>query len=168
MEKKYKLLEDEIITIKDDNGNIKTLYRIESLQDIREDVTIGTKGGFIEKEDNLSHTGGCWVYDEAKVHGNAIICEDAIVYDRATVMDYAICSGIAQIYNSANIGGFAHISNDARVFDDAVISGCAIIESHARVFGNSTVTGISVVTDVAQIYDECSIISANISKLSLS
>ena len=37
MERKYKLLEDEIITVKDDNGKIKTLYRIEGcpVEDIK-------------------------------------------------------------------------------------------------------------------------------------
>ena len=50
MEKKYKLT-DETIEV---NG--KTLYRIEALKDFS-NVKKGDKGGFIEKEKNLSHLG---------------------------------------------------------------------------------------------------------------
>lgn len=60
MEKKYKLT-DETIEV---DG--KTLYRIEALKDFS-NVKKGDKGGFIEKEENLSHLGNAWVYDDAKV-----------------------------------------------------------------------------------------------------
>ena len=164
MEKKYKLLENEIIKIKDDADNLRTLYRIEALVDIRDDVPAGSKGGFIEKEDNLSQFGGCWVFDDAKVFDNARVCEDAIVYDSAVVMDNAICSGISQIYGNANVSGFAEIRNDARIFENAIVNGCAVVDSHARVYGVSTVGGMSTVTDVAQVFDESSIKCGYISK----
>ncbi|MDD9334284.1 MAG: hypothetical protein PV354_11755, partial [Bartonella sp.] len=47
-----------------------TLYRIRALRDFG-DVKAGDLGGFIEKEDNLSHDGNCWVYDKARVFQNA-------------------------------------------------------------------------------------------------
>lgn len=164
MEKKYKLLENEIIKIKDDSDNLRTLYRIEALVDIRDDVPTGSKGGFIEKEDNLSQFGECWVFDDAKVFDNARVCEDAIVYDSAVVMDNAICSGISQIYGNANVSGFAEIRNDARIFENAIVNGYAVVDSHARVYGVSTVGGMSTVTDVAQVFDESSIKCGYISK----
>lgn len=163
MERKYKLLEDEIITVKDDNGKIKTLYRIEAVKDF-EDIFVGDKGGFIEKEDNLSHSGKCWVYHEAKVYGNAKIIEDAIVYNRATVAEHAICSGISRVCDSAYVGGFAQISNGAKIHEDAMVNGCAVISGHARVSGNATVTGMSNISDTAMITGDSCIHSGYISK----
>lgn len=163
MERKYKLLEDEIITVKDDDGKIKTLYRIEAVRDF-EDIFVGDKGGFIEKEDNLSHNGKCWVYHEAKVYGHARIIEDAIVYNRATVAEHAVCSGISRVCGSAYIGGFAQISNGAKIHEDAMVNGCAVISGHARVSGNATVTGMSNISDTAMITGDSCIHSGYISK----
>lgn len=53
MEKKYKLLENDTITV---DG--RTLYRIEALKDFA-DVRKGDKGGYVEGEKNLSHEDGC-------------------------------------------------------------------------------------------------------------
>ena len=52
--KKYKLTEETIIV------NDRILYRIEALRDFA-NVKKGAKGGFIEKERNLSQYGNCWV-----------------------------------------------------------------------------------------------------------
>ena len=47
-----------------------TLYRIEALMDFS-DVSKGDKGGWIEKEENLSQDGNAWVSGDALVSGNA-------------------------------------------------------------------------------------------------
>ena len=47
-----------------------TLHRIEALKDFN-DVKKGDKGGYIEKENNLSQYGDAWVCGNAKVCGNA-------------------------------------------------------------------------------------------------
>lgn len=61
MKKKYRLLENDTITV----GG-RTLYRIEALRDFA-NVKKGDKGGFVESEKNLSHEGNCRVYDDACV-----------------------------------------------------------------------------------------------------
>ena len=68
-EKKYELT-DETIEV---NGH--TLHRIRALKDFRltgvlpagmsSTVKAGDQGGFIESEDNLSHLGKCWVFNDA-------------------------------------------------------------------------------------------------------
>ena len=63
MEKKYKLTEETIIV----DG--RTLHRIEALKGFA-NVKKGDKGGFIEKGENLSQDGNCWVCDNARVYGN--------------------------------------------------------------------------------------------------
>ena len=44
-----------------------TLYRIEALKDFG-DIKKGEKGGYIEKEDNLSQDDNAWVYGNAEVY----------------------------------------------------------------------------------------------------
>lgn len=55
-----------------------TLYRIEAIESFGP-VKAGDKGGYIETEQNLSHTGNAWVYGNAQVSG------DAQVYGNAQV-----------------------------------------------------------------------------------
>ena len=78
MEKKYKLTNETI------NVDGRTLYRIEALRDFG-DVKKGDKGGFIEKEDNLSQSNNCWVYGDAKVYDDAEVYGSAEVCGKAQI-----------------------------------------------------------------------------------
>jgi len=88
----------------------QTLYRIKALRDFS-DVGKGDLGGFIKSEENLSHEGDCWVYDEAcvfdkaKVYEDAKVCEYAVIYEKASVY------GNAFIYRKAEIGGDAKLED---------------------------------------------------------
>ena len=53
-----------------------TLHRIKAVAEFGI-VKVGDLGGWIEKEENLSHDGNAWVY------GNAEVCGDAKVYGNA-------------------------------------------------------------------------------------
>lgn len=122
MEKKYKLT-DETIEV---NG--KTLYRIEALKDFS-NVKKGDKGGFIEKEENLSHLGDAWVYDDAAV------CDMAQIYDYAKIFERAT------IYNKAIICGYSTIGDHVIICDNAIIKdvkifGEAIISHDAKILSN--------------------------------
>jgi len=79
-----------------------TLYRIEATQDLPQHyVKKGDKGGFVEKESNLSDS--AWVSDEALVSGEALVCGQARVYGNAQVSGQALVSGEAQVYDDAHI-----------------------------------------------------------------
>ena len=56
----------------------RTLKRIKRISD-------GVIGGWIESEENLSHEGWCFIYDEAIVYGEARVYGKAIVYGKARV-----------------------------------------------------------------------------------
>ena len=74
----------------------KKLFRIKALIDFG-NVKAGEKGGYIEKEENLSQWGNAWVY------GNAWVCGDAKVYGNAWVSgnaDYATASGFGSEYRT--------------------------------------------------------------------
>ena len=78
---KYEMLYDDKIEI-----GSHTLYRIRALKNFGT-VKAGDIGGYIEKEENLSHEGTCWVYDNARVCENARVCGDARVCDNAYVCE---------------------------------------------------------------------------------
>ena len=86
MEKKYRLTDETI------NVDGRILHRIEALKDFG-NVKKGDKGGFVEKEENLSQYSDCWVYDDAKV------------YDNAKVSSRAIVCGKAQVYGNTEVCG---------------------------------------------------------------
>ena len=121
MKKKYELT-NETIEI---DGHM--LYRIKALKNFG-DVKKGDLGGFIEKEENLSHEGYCWVYENAKVFGNAKVFEHAEVY------------------------GYAGVYNDAKVFGNAELYGNSIVSGDANVYGDSIVFGDSVICCNAHVY----------------
>lgn len=89
---KYKLTKEtrEVCGIK--------LYRIEALKDFG-NVSKGDKGGWIEREDNLSQednawvSGNAWVYGNARVSGNAWVSGNAQVSGDAWVSKHKLTGG---------------------------------------------------------------------------
>ena len=138
MEKKYKLTKETI------NVANRTLYRIEALRDFA-NVKKGDKGGFIEKEENLSQDGNCWVY------GNAKVCDKAMVYNNAKIYGDAIVGGNAKVCDNAIVYGNTTVSDNARVYDNVVIYGNALIYSNAEVYDNAEVWGNAEVYDNAKV-----------------
>ena len=61
-----------------------TLYQIEALKDFN-NVSRGDKGGWVEKEDNLSQEDDAWVSGNARVSGDAWVSGDARVSGNAWV-----------------------------------------------------------------------------------
>ena len=61
-----------------------TLHRIKATVEFGF-VKVGELGGWIEKEENLSHEGKAWICGDAKVWGNAEVCGDAKVWGNAEV-----------------------------------------------------------------------------------
>ena len=114
MKKKYKLTEETL----EIDGHV--LNRIIALRDFG-NVKQGDLGGWIESEDNLSHNNDCWVYNEAKVHGNARVCENARVCGNARVCENAEVFGCAEVCENAKIFGCAEVCGNVIVFGDAEI-----------------------------------------------
>ena len=80
----------------------KKLFRIKALVAFG-NVEKGELGGFIEKEDNLSHDGDAWVYGNARVYGDAWVSGDAQVYGDAQVSgnaDYAVVAGFGRYFRT--------------------------------------------------------------------
>jgi hypothetical protein len=105
----------------------RTLYQIQAVKDFG-DIKAGDLGGWIEKEENLSQEGDCWVYGAARVFGHGRVYEDANILGRAWVM------GCAAVYGKAMVYGHAQVCGSAQVFGDAQIT--TTIDSGLH-FGNS-------------------------------
>ena len=103
--KKFELT-DEFVT----NVFGHKLFRIKALVAFG-DVEKGELGGFIEKEDNLSHDDNAWVYGNAQVSGNA------------------------WVYGNARVSGNAWVSGNAQVFGDADY---AVVAGFGRYFRTTT------------------------------
>jgi hypothetical protein len=78
MSKKYKLTNETKTAFG------RTLFRIEALMSLGS-VSKGDKGGWIEKEENLSQSENAWVYGNAWVSGNATVSGNARVSGNAWV-----------------------------------------------------------------------------------
>lgn len=144
------------------------VYRIEALIDF-DDVKAGDKGGFVESEANLSHEGNCWIYDDAVAAANSRVYEDAKLHDNAVIDDFAKISGKAQafegvrivesaevsgeakLYNGCWVGGFSKVSDNAELCGKCAVLEYAKVSGHAKISENAKVSGEAEVTDNAQI-----------------
>ena len=109
--RKYEFVEGDTINI---DG--AALNRIRAVKDFH-GVNKGDLGGYIEKEENLSHQGDCWVDDYAKVFNDAWVHGDAQVYGYAQVYGDAEVYGNAQVYERAEVYGDAQLCGDIAVTD---------------------------------------------------
>ena len=64
---------------------IATLHRIRAVAEFGL-VKVGDLGGWIEKEENLSHDGKAWVCGDAEVWGNAEVWDNAEVFSASHVL----------------------------------------------------------------------------------
>ena len=115
---------------------IKLLFRTAVLHRIRATVSfgfvkIGDLGGWIEKEENLSHEGKAWVCGNAKVWGNAEVWGDAKVCGNAEVWGDAKVCGNAKVWGNAEVWGDAKVWGNAEVWGDAKVFSA----SHVLVIG---------------------------------
>ena len=128
--KKYELILDDSIEVLDCK-----LFRIRALTSFGSVIKAGDLGGYIQKEDNLSHHDDAWVYGNAKVSGSAKVSGGAQVYGNAQIY------GDAEVYGIARVSGSAKVSDNARVSDFAIVSGNAKVYNSAYVSGNAQVSG---------------------------
>ncbi len=152
MTKKYEFIENDT---KFFNG--KTLRRIRALIDVRDGVKAGDLGGYLESEKNLSSQGQCWVSDVAYVYESARVSGNALVYGRATVFGQAQVSDDAKVFGDAAIRDLALIADDATVYGRALVSGRARLFQQAIVYGTADISGKVVMDERAMALDNATI-----------
>ena len=125
--KKYELTEETVIV----SG--KTLYRIRAVRDFGS-VKAGDLGGYIEKEENLSHCGEAWVSDNAMVCGYAEVCGNAKVSGKACVCGDAEVSDTRHFFVQGPIGSRNGFVTFYRTKDDTVGVRCGCFSGSIQEF----------------------------------
>ena len=74
----------------------KKLFQIKALINFG-NVKAGELGGYVEKEENISHEGNAWVCGDAKVYDNAEVCGSAWVCGD---YDYTLIKGFGTRYRN--------------------------------------------------------------------
>lgn len=160
MEKKYELIKEDSIEVEG-----RTLYRIRALKNMIESdddtysVKKGSLGGYIQKEENLSHVGDCWVFDDAKVFDSAVVKDNAFVTDESMVFGNSMVIGSGLITDKSKVYGFAIIQDDAlvmdyaQVFDRAIMKDRSSIGNEAKLYGSSRMEDCSYIREFAEVYE---------------
>ncbi len=177
MEKKFELVKEDSIVVEG-----RTLYRIRALKNVVEAddgtyaVKKGTLGGYVQKEENLSHEGNCWVFDKAKVFddaralddsfitdesmvfGNAVVkdkaitCNQSKVYGFAIVKDSSITMDRSEVYGHAVMENYSSIGDDAKLYDNAKMDDNSDLRGFAEAYDYARLRGISLVDGDAKVY----------------
>lgn len=138
MNRKYELTDETRIV----HGS--TLHRIRAVRNFDPEikalgnfdhVKAGELGGWIQSEENLSHEGTAWVFD------NACVMELALVEDDACVCDSAMISGAARISGIANVKDYATVTSCATISDWVTIRGRAFVGGNTKIEGGVDVYG---------------------------
>lgn len=149
-----------------------TLHRIRACRSFG-NVNAGDIGGWIEREENLSHDGNAWVadyacvFDTARVFGNAQVSDvawishDARVFDDAHISEAAWVYGKASVYNKAKVFGRAWVGDSSAVCELARVCGNARICGRSMVYGNAWVYGKANICGEAEVCGEARIQRTN-------
>ena len=132
--RKYEFVEGGTIYVK---GSI--LKRIRAIRDFG-NIKKGDLGRYIEKEENLSHEGNCWVDGDAKAYGDFSVYENALITGSARVYGGAEVYENVQVCGDAEVYGYAKVYGEAEVYGDTKVCVAAIISQNARLCGDVTVT----------------------------
>lgn len=140
-----------------------TLYRIRATRN--NDywmINKGDLGGWVSSEylkDGVTPriSDYAWVFDDARLFGDAFITgyssisDSAVVCSQASLEDYADVSLNAIVCGSAIVGGHAMISGDVYVSGYARIEGKSQVFGDASVMGNAKVRGNAIVKGSAVV-----------------
>lgn len=127
--KKYELTEETFTVFG------KTLYRIRAVRDFGS-VKTGEFGGYIEKEENLSHFGNAWISGDAWVYGDARVSGNAKVYGNARVFGNAEVFNTRHFFVQGPIGSRDGYVTFYRTKDDTVEVRCGCFSGSLQEFVN--------------------------------
>lgn len=115
MKQKYEILKSGPYIVGDDGGH---LYPIRAMRDIKlidgRTILSGTIGGYIEKEENLSMIGECWVDVGSQVEGKATVSGDALITKTSIIKEKVFIMEGVIVYNSI-IKGTAIVGGSSTV-----------------------------------------------------
>ena len=152
MERKYELTDETIIC----DGRI--LHRIKAVGKFV-NARGGYIGGFIEREENLSHEGDCWVGGNAKAYGDSKVEGDALMCDYSVAKDHAVIGDNSLIEDYAVIGDNSLIFKNAHVVGNSVVGGNSVVEGNVFVGGGTRIGGNTLLLGEAEITGDAVVMS---------
>lgn len=124
-------------------GKYVIVHKIRAIKDFG-NVKAGDFGGWVEKKNNLSHKGDCWIYDDA------VACQNAIVYENAKLMNKAMAFGQAVVKGNSEGRIFAKIYGNAILQDNAWVSDNAQ-QTGSKIGNNVILAGSAVIGTLSTI-----------------
>lgn len=116
-------------------------FRIKSIRDIPNVVKAGDWGGYVKSEHNLDVIGLCWIHNDAYVFDDARVSGNAQIEQKSAIIDNAIVKGEAQVRGNSIIR------------KDSVIEGNAIVDSgrilRSKVFGLAHIKNVELIDSEA-------------------
>ena len=140
--KKYEILMDKKNTIE---WKGHTLHRIKALRDFG-DIKKGDIGGFVENENNLSHKGNCWIYDDAKV------MDDSIMYDYSRICDKSELHDDSRMYNYSKMYDYSELHNNSIMNDDSAMYDNSTMHDYSIMYDNSEMYNNSTLKNKTRLY----------------
>lgn len=158
---KFELVKKNTKIAYNSNGEEITLYQIRALRDFTcpfklnpdgeiLDQTLvkkGDLGGYVQKEENLSHEDGCWIFEEAevrdngRVEGNARLTGRSLVRDNAVVKGYSCLSANAYVWGNAVLDGTTQMKGLVSIGGNSRTNGYVSINGNSQVCGDSVLDG---------------------------
>jgi hypothetical protein len=128
----------------DKKAKLVKVLRIRALKDLPEHrVKAGDLGGWLQYDNNLSHTGQCWVADDSvvtgdsKIEGSSLICGNSIIDGKCYIRGYV------NIENSRLRGGVT-VTGGARI-RDSVLEGFPIHVRDRAIISHAEMTRIAFI-----------------------
>lgn len=155
---KFELVKENTKIAYNSNNEEITLYQIRALRDFtcpfklnpdgeildQTPVKKGDLGGYVQKEENLSHEGGCWIFEEAEVRDNGRVEGNARLAGRSLVRDNAVVKGYSCLAANAYVWGNAVLDGATQMKGLVSIGGNSRTNGYVSINGNSQVRGDSV------------------------
>ena len=158
---KFELVKKNTKIAYNSNNEEITLYQIRALRDFTcpyklnpNSEILGTTlikkgdlGGYVEKEENLSHEGGCWIFEDAevrdngRVEGNARLVGNSLVRDNAIVKGYSCLSSSAYVWGNAVLDGATQMKGLVSIGGNSRTNGYVSINGNSQVRGDSVLDG---------------------------
>lgn len=169
--KKFRLLEDSTKVISPDGGIPITLYQIEALIDFTDiqgnPVKKGQRGGYIQRECNLSHEGKCWIDQDSIVIGmddqvfdNALVIGSEIRYTKVGYNAIVVNSNVSKSGISGTV--INSTVDHTNVMEDAVVINSTVEHVDIGQNGGKPVTVADSTIYYAWIMSNCVITNSTV------
>lgn len=162
-EPSFELTGESRIASRNPEGRRVSLRRIRALRDIpAAGVQAGDLGGWVESthlaDGTLRLQDDAWVFDDAEVHGNAVLRHRAQARHSATVRGNVVMEGDSRALDRAHLHGVTRLRDRARAADQSELaggdlSGDVIVAGDAKTHNHVRLSEHFRLDDAASVFD---------------